>query len=111
MIVLERKALTEPSGKDSSHGNSLESSKLGESHDDGKQYRRRTRCSQDPIRNPGNARGTDRNRRVSAPLSPILYLFLEPSGKLYQKLQDLLAEEEQAQNITPPMIQHQRPVY
>jgi len=33
MVVLERKALAEPRGKDSSHGNSLESSKLGESHD------------------------------------------------------------------------------
>src|SRR5437588_9180289 len=60
-------------------------------------------------RNPGNARGTDRNRRVSAPLSPIFSLLLEPSGKLFKKLQDLLAEDEQAQKITPPIIQHQRP--
>src|SRR6266567_5111968 len=58
---------------------------------------------------PGNDRGTDRNRRVSSPLSPILYLFLEPSGKLYKKLQDLLAEEEQAQRSTPPLLQHRRP--
>jgi hypothetical protein len=38
MVVLERKALTEPSGKDSSHGKYFESSKLGESHDVGKPY-------------------------------------------------------------------------
>ena len=31
MVVLERKALTEPRGTYSSHGNSLESAKLGES--------------------------------------------------------------------------------
>ncbi|HCF87246.1 MAG TPA: hypothetical protein DEV72_18835, partial [Ktedonobacter sp.] len=40
---------------------------------------------------------------------PILYLFLEPSGKLYQKLQFLLAEDEKAQKSTPPIIQHRRP--
>src|SRR2546423_3374327 len=61
--------------------------------------------------NPGNARGTDRNRRVSAPLSPIFSLFLAPSGKLYQRLQDLLAEEEQAQRSTPSLLQHRRSVY
>src|SRR5437588_8138852 len=38
-----------------------------------------------------------RNRRVSSPLSPIFSLFLEPLGKLYHKLQGLLAEDEQAQ--------------
>src|SRR2546421_6796150 len=59
-------------------------------------------------RNPGNARGTDRNRRVSSPLSPIFSLFLEPLGKLYQKLQDLLAEDEQAQRSTPPLLEHRR---
>src|SRR2546421_9548743 len=58
---------------------------------------------------PGNARGTDRNRRVSSPLSPICSLFLEPSGNLSQKLQDLLAEDEQAQRSTPPLIQDRRP--
>jgi DNA-directed RNA polymerase subunit N (RpoN/RPB10) len=42
-------------------------------------------------------------------LSPILYLFLSPSGKLYQKLQYLLAEDEKAQRITPPILQHRRP--
>src|SRR2546421_10115569 len=62
-------------------------------------------------RNPGNARGTDRNRRVSGPLSPIFYLFLAPSGKLYQKLHYLLAEDEKAQRSTPSIIQHRRSVY
>jgi len=38
MVVLKRKALAEPRGKYSSHGNYLESSKLGESHDGGKSY-------------------------------------------------------------------------
>jgi hypothetical protein len=42
-------------------------------------------------------------------LSPILYLFLAPSGKLYKKLQYLLAEDEKAQRIAPPIIQHRRP--
>jgi len=40
MVVLERKALIEPSGNYSSHGKYLESSKLGESHEDRKQYKR-----------------------------------------------------------------------
>src|SRR5256885_16950725 len=61
-----------------------------------------------PTRNPGKERGTDRNRRVSSPLSPIFSLFLAPSGNLSQKLQDLLAEDEQAQRSTPPMIEHRR---
>src|SRR2546421_4483898 len=60
-------------------------------------------------RNPGNARGTDRNRRVSGPLSPIFYLFLAPSGKLYQKLQDLLTEDEKAQRSTSSLLHHRRP--
>jgi hypothetical protein len=50
-----------------------------------------------------------RNRRASTTLSPILYLFLEPSGKLYQKLQYLHAEDEKAQRSTPPIIRHRRP--
>ena len=48
-------------------------------------------------------------RRVSVPLSPIFALFLEPSGKLYQRLQDLLAEDKQAQRSTPPLLQHRWP--
>jgi hypothetical protein len=39
-------------------------------------------------------KATDRNRRVSVPLSPIFSLFLAPSGKLSHKLQDLLTEDE-----------------
>ena len=62
-----------------------------------------------PNQNPGNARGTDRNRRVSGPLSPIFSLFLAPSGNLSQKLQDLLAEDEKAQRSTPPILQQRRP--
>src|SRR6266516_4870240 len=42
----------------------------------------------------GKGRGTDRNRRDSAPLSPIFSLFLAPVGILYQKVQRLLTEEE-----------------
>jgi hypothetical protein len=58
----------------------------------------------------GKERGTDRNRRVSSPLSPIFYLFLAPSGTLYQKVQPLLAEEERAEGSPPPaVIKHRRP--
>ena len=39
-------------------------------------------------------------------LSPILYLLLAPSGKLYHKLQQLLVEGEKAQ--TPLVIETQR---
>ncbi len=60
-------------------------------------------------RSLGNERGTDRNRRDSAPLSPIFSLFLAPSGKLSHKLQDLLAEDEQAQRSTSSLIQHRGP--
>src|SRR5258708_9103685 len=52
----------------------------------------------------------ERNRRVSATLSPILYLFLAPAGKLYQKIQHLLAEDETAAGSTPPVVmKHRRP--
>src|SRR5260370_41930738 len=50
-----------------------------------------------------------RHRRVSATLSPILYLFLAPSGKLYLKVQHLLAEDELFQRSNPPLIKHRRP--
>src|SRR5205823_13643882 len=63
-----------------------------------------------PKRDPGNDRGTDRNRRVSSPLSPIFSLFLEPTGRLYHKVQHLLAEEEAAEGSPPPaVIKHRRP--
>jgi len=48
-----------------------------------------------------------RNRRVSAPLSPIFYLFLAPAGKLYLKVQHLLAHDE-AYNASPPPIAGKR---
>src|SRR5438270_7695902 len=62
-----------------------------------------------PKRDPGNDRGTDRNRRVSSPLSPIFYLFLAPSGILYQQVQRLLAEEETAEGSPPAVIKQRRP--
>jgi hypothetical protein len=47
---------------------------------------------------------------VSSSLSPILYLFLTPSGVLYQKVQHLLAEDETTGVSHPPvMIKHRRP--
>jgi hypothetical protein len=47
---------------------------------------------------------------VSAPLSPILYLFLAPAGTLYQKVQHLLAEDETNEGDHPPVvIKHRRP--
>ena len=47
---------------------------------------------------------------MSAPLSPIFSLFLAPSGKLYQKVQRLLAEDETAEGSHPPaVIKHRRP--
>ena len=58
---------------------------------------------------PGHDRGTDRNRRVSVPLSPIFYLFLAPAGKLYLKVQHLLAADETAQSSNPPLLKHRRP--
>ncbi len=56
----------------------------------------------------GNVRGTDRNRRVSSTLSPILYLFLAPTGKLYQKVHYLLSQDEKAKRSTPSVIENQR---
>jgi hypothetical protein len=46
---------------------------------------------------------------VSAPLSPIFYLFQIPSGVLYQKVQHLLAEDESTGGSHPPVIKHRRP--
>ena len=56
-----------------------------------------------------NDRGTDRNRRVSATLSPIFYLFLAPSGKLYLKVQNLLAHGETHDASPPPIVGKRRP--
>jgi hypothetical protein len=41
--------------------------------------------------------------------SLILYLFLAPSGKLYQKVQHLLAEDETPEGSHPPVMKHRCP--
>jgi hypothetical protein len=46
---------------------------------------------------------------VSSSLSPILYLFLAPSGKLYLKVQDLLAHDEAHDASPPPIVGKRRP--
>jgi hypothetical protein len=46
---------------------------------------------------------------VSSSLSPIFYLFLIPSGILYQKVQCLLAEDETPEESHPPVMKHRRP--
>ena len=47
---------------------------------------------------------------MSNALSPIFYLFLIPSGVLYQKVQCLLAKDEAPEGSHPPaLIKHQRP--
>jgi hypothetical protein len=46
---------------------------------------------------------------VSNTLSPIFYLFLIPSGILYQKVQRLLAEDETSEESHPPVMKHRRP--
>jgi len=46
---------------------------------------------------------------VSASLSPIFYLFLAPSGILYQKVQNQLAENKPTGvNSSPTVIKHRR---
>jgi hypothetical protein len=51
----------------------------------------------------------DRNRRVSAPLSPIFPLLLAPSGTLYLRVQQLLAHSETPDASLPPMGGKRRP--
>jgi len=46
---------------------------------------------------------------VSSALSPIFYLFLAPSGKLYLKVQYLLVEDKLVQRNNPPLLKHRRP--
>ncbi len=46
---------------------------------------------------------------MSNSLSPILYLFLAPSGKLYLKVQHLLAGDELFQSSDPPLLKRRRP--
>jgi hypothetical protein len=50
-----------------------------------------------------------RNRRVSNTLSPIFYLFLAPTGKLYLKVQDVLAHDEAYDTSPPPIVGKRRP--
>ena len=54
-------------------------------------------------------RWQQRNRRVSNSLSPIFYLFLIPSGILYQKVQHLLVEDKLVQRSNPPLLKIRRP--
>lgn len=47
---------------------------------------------------------------MSNSLSPIFYLFLVPSGVLYQRVQHLLAEDETPAGIHPPeVMKHRHP--
>jgi hypothetical protein len=46
---------------------------------------------------------------VSTTLSPIFYLFLVPSGKLYLKVHHLLAGDELLQRRNPPLLKRRRP--
>ncbi len=46
---------------------------------------------------------------MSAPLSPIFYLFLAPFGKLYLKVQDILAHDETHDASPPTMVGQRRP--
>ncbi len=46
---------------------------------------------------------------MSNTLSPIFYLFLAPSGKLYLKVHHLLAGDELLQRNNPPLLKRRRP--
>jgi hypothetical protein len=46
---------------------------------------------------------------VSNTLSPIFYLFLAPSGKLYLQVQHLLAGDGLDQSRNPPLLKRRRP--
>ena len=46
---------------------------------------------------------------MSKTLSPIFYLFLAPAGRLYQKVQHLLVEDESSRQSNPPLLKHRRP--
>ena len=46
---------------------------------------------------------------MSNTLSPIFSLFLAPSGKLYLKVQHLLARDELSQSRNPPLLKRRRP--
>ena len=51
----------------------------------------------------------ERNRRVSVTLSPTLTLFLEPHGKLYLKLRQVLAQLQVDGNTPLPPAKRRRP--
>ena len=46
---------------------------------------------------------------MSSSLSPIFYLFLAPSGKLYLKVQQLRAHSEKHDASPPPIVGKRRP--
>ncbi len=46
---------------------------------------------------------------MSNTLSPIFYLFLAPSGKLYLKVLHLLSEDKLVQSSNPPLLKIRRP--
>jgi hypothetical protein len=46
---------------------------------------------------------------VSSSLSPIFYLFLTPTGKLYLKVQDVLTGDEAHNADPPPIVGKRRP--
>ena len=46
---------------------------------------------------------------MSNSLSPIFYLFLIPSGVLYQKVLHLLSEDKLIQRSKPPLLKRRRP--
>ncbi len=46
---------------------------------------------------------------MSNTLSPIFYLFLAPTGTLYQKVQRFLIEEQSTHRSHPPVLKYRRP--
>ena len=46
---------------------------------------------------------------MSGALSPIFYLFLEPAGILYLKVQHLLSEGDLFHGSNPPLLKYRRP--
>jgi len=59
----------------------------------------------------GHDRGTDRNRRASASLSPVLIHFRSPTSFLYQKLQQFLQQDPggATHSLMPMAHRHQGP--
>jgi hypothetical protein len=52
---------------------------------------------------------SNRNRRATASLSPVLTLYLAPDGELYVKLQKLLAQDQTGVIPLPTLLSQQRP--